>query len=159
MTVYYQIVSGRCRNSGHARSIVAGLLLLIAYAAAEPLAIAQAPANATAPPAAEASSTASSTAAEESGTTAKHVLLYGTGSYGTLVNLFFMLSALFTDILLIRVWLVLAYVFLAVNVLLNFPDVTTWDSNSSPQKLILGTLLWTVITLALQVSCKEQHNK
>lgn len=82
-------------------------------------------------------------------------MLYGTGSYGTLVNLFFTLSALFTDILIIRVWLVLAYIFLAVNVLMNFPDITVWDTNSSPHKIILGTLVWTLVTLSLQVRLRQ----
>jgi hypothetical protein len=152
MKVTYRRVHGRCRSSNDARPIA--LLLLIVFAAAE--ALAQTPANAAAQPA-ESGSTLTADATAAGNTMAGSggdVVLYGTGSYGTLVNLFFMLSALFTDILIIRVWLVLAYIFLAVNVLMNFPDVTEWSTNSSPRKLILGTLVWTVVTLALQVKAK-----
>uniref|UniRef100_A0A383W0F0 Cyclic nucleotide-binding domain-containing protein n=1 Tax=Tetradesmus obliquus TaxID=3088 RepID=A0A383W0F0_TETOB len=145
------LLFGRGEGSSSARPTALLLLLLLWIAAVATLA--QAPANATAPPA-DATPTASPTAAAAAGTgksADRELVLYGTGSYGTLVNLFFTLSALFTDILIIRVWLVLAYIFLAVNVLMNFPDITVWDTNSSPHKIILGTLVWTLVTLSLQL--------
>lgn len=83
-------------------------------------------------------------------------VLYGTGSWGTLMSFFFLLSAVFVDLLLIRSCLVLAFIFFIITIALNFPDVTNWTNNPRPHTLILGTLCWNVIGLALQVRVQQQ---
>lgn len=78
---------------------------------------------------------------------------YGSGSWGTLANIFFLFSALFTDVLHVRVMLVLAYVCVCLQVSLGFPSPTWWGRNPQASTLQLGNILWFSVTLALQVSC------
>ncbi|KAF8062726.1 hypothetical protein HT031_004056 [Scenedesmus sp. PABB004] len=89
--------------------------------------------------------------AAQSPTARPEGLWYGTGSYGTLSCLCFMASALWTDLIMIRLWLILAYIFLGVNVSLNFPDITVWGMNYTPHRLMVGSLSFIVVTLALHL--------
>eukprot|EP00884_Botryococcus_braunii_P009882 jgi/Botrbrau1/18896/Bobra.177_2s0054.1 len=53
---------------------------------------------------------------------------YGQGSWGTVSAICFLLSAFFTDLLLIRFWLVLANYFLLLEGALGMPGLNSWIS-------------------------------
>ena len=76
---------------------------------------------------------------------------YGTTSYGTLSCFCFLLSGLFSDLLLVRYSLVLAYSFLIISILLGFPDIYTWGMAPKPVTLCYGNLLWQIASLTVQV--------
>jgi hypothetical protein len=60
------------------------------------------------------------------------------------------MSALFCDILLVRLSLVLAYIFLIINIALGTPPVSDWHRPT--HVVALGSLTWAIVTLSLQVS-------
>ena len=76
---------------------------------------------------------------------------YGTTSYGTLSCFCFLLSGLFSDLLLVRYSLVLAYSFLIISIILGFPDIYTWGMAPPPVTLCYGNLLWQIASLIVQV--------
>lgn len=80
-----------------------------------------------------------------------HARRYGAGSYGTLSNFFFLCSALFSDILHVRVMLVLAYLMLLLQVALGFPSHEQWTANTAASSAALGSIVWVSVTLALQL--------
>ena len=76
---------------------------------------------------------------------------YGATSYGTLSSFCFLLSGLFSDLLLVRYSLVLAYSFLIISILLGFPDIYTWGMAPKPVTLAYGNLIWQIASLTVQV--------
>jgi len=73
---------------------------------------------------------------------------YGAGSWGTFQALCFLLSALFCDIFLVRLSLVMAYIFLIINICLGLPSVSEWHRNVN--RVALGSLTWAVVTFTFQ---------
>ena len=80
--------------------------------------------------------------------------IYGAGSWGTLANIFFLLSALFTDILHVRAMLILAYLFLLLQTSLGFPGPQQWGRNPAVTTLQLGNIVWFAVSLAFQVGLR-----
>ena len=76
---------------------------------------------------------------------------YGTGSWGTLSSLFFLFSALFDDLLLVRFCLMMAYVTLVINISLGIPDILNWGLAPKPV-LLVGSIVLNSIALFLHVS-------
>ena len=76
---------------------------------------------------------------------------YGTSNFGTLSCFCFVLSGFFSDLLLVRYSLLLAYAFLIVSILQGFPNFGTWGMAQKPVTLAYGNLLWQLVSLAVQV--------
>eukprot|EP00884_Botryococcus_braunii_P009883 jgi/Botrbrau1/18897/Bobra.177_2s0055.1 len=54
------------------------------------------------------------------------VLIYAQGSWGTISAVCFLLSAFFSDLILIRFWLLIAYIFLLLQGALGLPGFNNW---------------------------------
>ncbi|KAL6761627.1 hypothetical protein V8C86DRAFT_2533008 [Haematococcus lacustris] len=78
--------------------------------------------------------------------------VYGAGSWGTIANIFFTLAAIFSDILLIRAALVLAYIFLIISASLGLPSLPHWGAVGGDWALLpWGMLMWSCIDGALHL--------
>lgn len=63
---------------------------------------------------------------------------YGAGTWGTLSSFFFFMAAVFSDLLLIRLTLTLAYVFLLIAAFMGMPAEVWGPSGWLP----VGTVVW-----------------
>jgi hypothetical protein len=76
------------------------------------------------------------------------VILQPSSLWSQISNLFFLLSGVFNDLLVLRVTLVFAYVFLLVQALLGFPS---WSNSFAPWSGNIGldTVIWCTINVFL----------